>query len=88
VCTPCSEREREREGERERKSERKRERGREREIEREREREGKREKEGERALHARASRKCGRALSIPHSFIQSVSMRDYIIYNIKGKKSY
>ncbi len=41
-----------------------------------REREKEREKEGgrERELHACASRKCGRPLSIPHS----VSMRDYI----------
>ncbi len=32
----------------------------------------------ERELHA--SRKCGCALSVSHSFIQSVSMRDYYIY--------
>jgi hypothetical protein len=30
-------------------------------------------------LHARTSRKCRRALSIPHSVILTVSMRDYYI---------
>ncbi len=51
VCTPCSlVREREREREREEERERK-----------EREREGERERKRERELHARASRKCGRA---------------------------
>ncbi len=52
--------------------ERKRERGR---GERERERGRKRERE----LHACASWKCGRALSIPHSVSQSVSMCDCYI---------
>ncbi len=41
------------------------------------------EKEGEIVTciykHVLASRMCGRALSIPHSFNQSVSMRDYYI---------
>jgi hypothetical protein len=46
-----------------------------RDIYKERERERKREIE----LHAHASRKCGHALSIPHSVSQSVSMRDYYI---------
>ncbi len=56
VCTPCSlVRERERERERERKREKRRER------KREREREGEGERKRERELHARASRKCGRA---------------------------
>jgi hypothetical protein len=35
----------------------------------------------ERELHAQASRKCGRALSIPHSVSQTVSMCDYYIKN-------
>jgi hypothetical protein len=33
-------------------------------------------------LHACASRKCGRALSISHSVSQSVSMRDYYINKV------
>ncbi len=46
---------------------------------REREREKERQRERvrkERELHARASRKCGHALSVP----QSVSMRDYYMH--------
>ncbi len=60
-------REKERERLRERERERESERERERERERKRERETERERERERELHARASRKCGRALSIPLS---------------------
>ncbi len=44
-------------------------------MEREKEREGQRERE----RHAHASRKCGHALSSPHSYSQSVSMHDYYI---------
>jgi hypothetical protein len=38
-------------------------------------------------LHACAIRECGRveSLSIPHSFSQSVSMRDYCIYCLSNK---
>ncbi len=49
------------------------------ERERERERERKSVRKRDRELHARTSRKGSHALSIPHSFIQSVSMRDYYI---------
>ncbi len=62
-------------GQRERERERERERKREKERERERKRERERERE---------SRKCVRAPSIPHSFSQSVSMRDYYINNNKS----
>ena len=48
-----------------------------REREREREKEGGREGE----MHARASRKCGRALSVPHSVSQSACV---IIISIQG----
>jgi hypothetical protein len=74
VCEPCSlVRERERDKEREGGE---RERGR----EREKKREGEREKRGkERELHARASRNCGHAISVPHSFSQSVRKRGYYI---------